>query len=63
VITIIVNDANILIDLVELKILPYFFKLEFDFRTTELILDELLEEQQKALLPYIETGRQSIFKG
>jgi len=45
VITIIVNDANILIDLVELKILPYFFKLEFEFRTTELIMDELLEEQ------------------
>jgi predicted nucleic acid-binding protein len=31
--------------------------MEFDFRTTELILDELLEEQQEALLPYIETGR------
>lgn len=54
---IIVNDANILIDLVELKILPYFFKLEFEFRTTQLILDELFDEQQEELIPYIETGK------
>lgn len=59
---VIVNDANILIDLVELKILPYFFKLDVEFRTTELILDELIEEQQEALLPYIETGRLLIEK-
>lgn len=54
---IIVNDANILIDLVELKILPYFFKLDYQFRTTGIILNELFPEQQEALEPYIETGR------
>ncbi len=54
---IIVNDANILIDLVELKLLPYFFKLNFEFHTTELILAELIEEQKEALVPYIETGK------
>lgn len=54
---IIVNDANILIDLVDLKILPYFFQLEFEFHTTALILDELFDEQRKELVPYIETGR------
>ncbi len=54
---IIVNDANILIDLVELKILPYFFQLEFEFHTTAIILDELFEEQQEELVPYIETGK------
>lgn len=54
---IIVNDANILIDLVDLKILPYFFQLEFEFHTTAIILDELFEEQKEALFPYIETGR------
>ena len=53
---IIVNDANILIDLVDLKILPYFFQLEFEFHTTAIILDELFEEQKEALAPYIETG-------
>lgn len=53
---IIVNDANILIDLVDLKILPYFFQLEFEFHTTAIILDELFEVQKEALFPYIETG-------
>jgi hypothetical protein len=53
---IIVNDANILIDLVDLKILPHFFQLEYDFHTTEMILDELFPEQKEALIPYIETG-------
>ncbi len=53
---IIVNDANILIDLVDLKILPYFFQLEFEFHTTAIILDELFEMQKEALFPYIETG-------
>jgi predicted nucleic acid-binding protein len=54
---VIVNDANILIDLVDLKILPYFFQLKFEFYTTAIILEELFDEQQEALLPYIETGR------
>lgn len=53
---IIVNDANILIDLVDLKILPYFFQLEFEFHTTAIILDELFDEQKEALFPYIETS-------
>lgn len=54
---IIVNDANILIDLVDLKILPYFFQLEFEFHTTNIILEELFEEQKEELVPYIETGK------
>lgn len=54
---IIVNDANILIDLVDLKLLPHFFQIECEFHTTELIMAELLDEQQEALLPYIETGK------
>jgi len=54
---IVVNDANILIDLVELNILPCFFQLEYDFHTTEMILDELLSEQKEELQPYINAGR------
>ena len=53
---IVVNDANILIDLVELELLPHFFDLEFEFQTTDLIIDELLEDQINALLPYIDQG-------
>ncbi len=54
---IIVNDANILIDLVELRILPYFFQLKFEFHTTAIILEELFEKQKEELVPYIETGK------
>lgn len=42
--------------MVDLKILPYFFQLEFEFHTTAIILDELFDEQREALFPYIETG-------
>lgn len=53
---IVVNDANILIDLVELELLPHFFDLEFQFYTTTLVLDELFDEQQEAFMPYIDQG-------
>ena len=52
---IIVNDANILIDLVKLDILLQFFQLPFSFHTTDIIFDELDDEQQQILLPYIES--------
>lgn len=53
---VIVNDANILIDLVDLGLLPHFFALNFEFLTTSLVVNELFEEQQEALLPYIDNG-------
>lgn len=46
---VVVNDANILIDLVKLQLLPNFFGLEFEFYTTDLVLDELYDEQQYEL--------------
>lgn len=51
---VIVNDANILIDLVELELLKQFFALDFEFLTTALILDELADEQQRVLYEFIE---------
>ena len=53
---IIVNDANILIDLVELQLLPNFFALEFEFYTTSLAFEELEEDQQSTLQTYIDSG-------
>lgn len=53
---IIVNDANILIDLVELQLLPHFFALKFEFYTTTLILEELLLEQKVELDVFIAKG-------
>jgi len=54
---IIVNDANILIDMVELKLLPNFFQLKYEFHTTDLVLEELFEEQKNTLIPFIETEK------
>ena len=50
---IIVNDANILIDLVELDLLANFFALKFAFYTTSLVFEELEEEQQQKFGVYI----------
>lgn len=54
--TIVVNDANILIDLVKLQMLPNFFALQFEFCTTDLVLYELHLHQQEQLTPYIDNG-------
>lgn len=53
---VVVNDANILIDLVELGLLPHFFALEFEFLTTNLVLGELFDDQLSDLSPYIDNG-------
>ena len=50
----VVNDANVLIDLVKLKLLPHFFALKINFYTTDLVLTELYDDQKEALLPYID---------
>jgi len=42
---VVVNDANILIDLVKLELLPPFFSLEFRLVTIGIVLEELLDKQ------------------
>jgi hypothetical protein len=54
---IVVNDANILIDLVKLQLLPHFFGLGWEYHTTSLVFDELFTEQQEAFAPYEDSGR------
>ncbi len=56
----VVNDANILIDLVELELLAPFFELGFSFHTTDLILEELYGYQKESLTPFIEEGQLQI---
>ena len=51
---IIVNDANILIDLVKLDLVSQLFGLPFEFQTTSLILEELFEDQQNEYRPFID---------
>lgn len=57
---IIVNDANILIDLVELGLLHQFFSLPFEFQTTGSIFDELYQHQQEELSHFIRQDRLTV---
>lgn len=53
---IVVNDANVLIDLVKLRLLPHFFGLQLVFYTTDLILHELHAGQLEELHPFIDAA-------
>lgn len=54
---VVVNDANILIDLVELDLLPAFFALGFEMTTSSVVFDELLERQQSKFTAFIAEGK------
>lgn len=43
---IVINDANILIDLAKLDLLDKFSNLSFDLHTTDFVYEELNEEQK-----------------
>lgn len=47
---IVINDANILIDLVKLELIDAFSKLDFDLHTTDFVLDELNDEQKSPIV-------------
>lgn len=51
---VIVNDANILIDLIGLGLLTNFFELNYEFYTTSLVFEELEDEQQIELQKYVD---------
>lgn len=44
---IIVNDANVLIDLVKLDMLEVFFRLPYSFRTLDLVVTEVSDKRQR----------------
>lgn len=68
---IVINDANILIDLVKLELIDAFSKLDFDLHTTDFVLDELNDEQRTPIvnlnngkkLTVIETIETTDFQG
>jgi rRNA-processing protein FCF1 len=47
---IVINDANILIDIVKLELIDAFSKLDFDLHTTDFVLDELNDEQRTPIV-------------
>jgi predicted nucleic acid-binding protein len=55
---VVVNDANILIDLIKLELLEEFFSIPWEFHSTNLIIDnELYDEQKAQLQPFIDRGK------
>jgi predicted nucleic acid-binding protein len=55
---VVVNDANILIDLIKLNLVEAFFNIAWEFHSTNLIIEnELYDEQKEQLQPYIENGK------
>ena len=52
---IVVNDTNILIDLSSVKLLDAFFELDFDMRTLEVLMNEVLDKKAREdVLKFIE---------
>jgi predicted nucleic acid-binding protein len=55
---IVVNDANILIDIIKLQLVEAFFNIAWEFHSTNLIIEnELYDEQKEQLQPYIESEK------
>lgn len=52
-----INDANILIDLVELDLLSQFFALNFEFHTTDFVIAELYISQLQAFQSFIDAQK------
>jgi predicted nucleic acid-binding protein len=55
--TIAIQDANILIDLVKTGLFGHCLVLNYQFTTTDLILDELYEQQVTVIQPHIDSGK------
>jgi len=59
---VVINDANILIDLVKLDLLDVFSKLNFELHTTDFVYEELNEEQKGTLSSLLESGALNIIE-
>lgn len=59
---IVVNDTNILIDLFNAGLLPYCKQLNLEFRTIDLVINEIrVDEQYKAIQKIIDDGTLKVF--
>ncbi len=52
-----IQDANIMIDLIKMGLFDYCLALDFNFSTTNLILNELYDEQVASIQPHISSGK------
>lgn len=53
---VIINDANILIDLVHLDLMDEFIQLEMELKTTDFVYEELNEDQKDVINGFINSG-------
>lgn len=51
-----VNDANIIIDLLKIDLLSEFFQLSFEFHLTDLVAGEIKEKNAARLQAYMDSG-------
>lgn len=54
---ILVNDANILIDLLKLDLIDHFFDLDYEFHVTDFVMAEIQEENTGKLDVLIQNGK------
>ncbi|MFM9948454.1 MAG: hypothetical protein ACKV1O_10990 [Saprospiraceae bacterium] len=55
-----ISDANIFIDLLAFDLISFLFAIDFEVITTQEVFDELIVEQQVALMPYVSAERLTI---
>ncbi|MFO7760144.1 MAG: hypothetical protein ACQES8_04560 [Thermodesulfobacteriota bacterium] len=51
-----VNDANIFIDLLKIDLLESFFRLHYEFHVTDFVIGEVQEEKVEQLYEFINNG-------
>ena len=59
---IVINDANILIDLVKLELLEAFSKLNFDLHTTDFVIEELNDKQREPITELSQSNKLGIIE-
>jgi predicted nucleic acid-binding protein len=57
-----IQDANILIDLINTGLFDHCLSLQYKFTTTDIILDELHEHQAASIQPHINSGKFTVIK-
>ncbi|HUH74627.1 MAG TPA: hypothetical protein VLZ75_09475 [Chitinophagales bacterium] len=59
---VVINDANILIDLIKIDLMNEFIHLDMELKTTDFVLEELYDEQKKIILHFVNEGYIEIIK-
>ena len=59
---IIITDTNILLDIIDIEAVIQFFKLPYEFHTTNFVIDEILISEQKEVIEkFVNAGQLKVF--